>query len=285
MSHLQEYESLCANGEQFPDRQVASLDGLTFDHPKDGPIAITIDREALAAQGNIYVGSPVLRKALQDRHIGADSLAGAEQVLSSHLAASELVWGFSGYATAGYNYDVEAQGLDRVYTHLAKRSRTPGLAVDGGVSSGSLGLSGVIAKEHNVPTMGMLPLQGLAAAGIRDHLVVWGNTYRDREVLVGTTPDVLVCVAGAEGTQRECQVALRWGSAVLLLALREEYAPSALPNTYQLFPEMTEAIDSGSMVVCRSMEDIPDGLDAMLVASEESDRLGRLSALGQLLYD
>lgn len=280
----QAHELLCTGGEMFPEpRNLSALDELTFDHPTKGRVGITIDEEVLAAQGEVFVGDPALRQALQKRNIHTYDLRDANHLLREYLQSDELVWGFSGYATAGYSYATEAEGLIRLYDQLAKIGQEPGLAVDGGVSAGNLGLSAVTAAMYDVPTVGMIPRQGLADIGPRDHLVIWGNTYSDREILVGTTPDILTCIGGGDGTQRECQAALRYGSSILLLALKDEYAPNSLPNTYQAFEDMQAAVDAGTMVVCRTVDAIPDSIDQILETCDTERRPTRIDTLSQLL--
>lgn len=280
----QAYDLLRTQGEQFPGpRAITPLDDLTFDHPRKGAVTIGIDEAALSRQGMIYTGDPAMRSALGERNIATNDLRAVGRVIENCIQQDGRIWGFSGYATGGYSYETEAEGLSKLYEHLAENDNKPALTVDGGVSAGNLGLSGVIASMHNVPTIGMIPRQGLASVGIRDHLVVWGNTYKDREVLIGTAPDVLVCIGGGEGTQRECQAALRWGTPILLLALSEEYAPNSLPSTYKTFPEMVAAIDGETMVVCRSMDAIPQSVDIILEAGEAGNRIDRIGKLKQLL--
>lgn len=277
------YGLLCTEGEQFLEpRETTQLKGLTFEHPRKGTTDIAIDQAVLLQQGMVYTGDPMLRQTLSELNIATEDLASAGAVIQERREHGR-VWGFSGYATGGFSYKTDAAGLTRLYDHLVAKNEKPALAVDGGVSAGSLGLSGIVAAMNQVPTMGMIPRQGLSSIGVRDHLVVWGDTYQDREVMVGTTPDVLVCIGGSEGTQRECQTALRWGTPVLLLALNDAYAPSALPNAYKTLPDMVSAVDSGTMIVCRSMDAIPSSVDALLDVAANNDRSATDDELAQLL--
>lgn len=277
------YDALCAAGDEYTFPRVELLlEDVTFEHPRKGRLEVGIDEDALAQQGAIYTAEPGLRRALALRDIHTQDFAAASQLVGRYLEDDKLVWGFSGYATAGYAYSVEAAALSRVYEHLARKRKQPGLSIDGGVSAGTLGLNGVIARMHEVPTLGYIPLQGLSSTGTRDHLVVWGDTYKDREIMVGTTPDVLVCAAGAEGSQRECQIAVRLGSAVLLLALKD-YGPNSLPSTYRTFDDLRAAEDSGSLVVCSSLEDVPEALETLMQTDPTATRDVRLHNLKTLL--
>ncbi len=275
-------------GEIFPSpRDVTALEGLTFDHPRKGQVGIEIDEAVLRAQGQVYVGDPVLREALQTHEIPTASLKDAMGLMSG-FGANEVIWGFSGYASEGPKYDIEVEGLTRLYDYLAEIGKKPKATVDGAVSAGNPGINAVIAAENGVDRrIGMICKQGLGSVGIRDHLIIWGDTYQDREVLVGSTPDILVCIDGAGGTWRECQWALNCGTPILLLALKkdEDYRDDALPKTYHTLGGVQEALDNETMVVCRKLEDIPASVDTLLQKIDTRKRPARLAQLGQLLVD
>lgn len=280
------FKDICAQGDYLPEnRETTQLHGITFEHPK-GQRDITIDSETLHTQGRIYVGHQALRQELQVQGFTATGLAEAGSVIESHYGNDALIWGFSGFASVlpGIDYRQEGKGIAQFYDYLATTDRKPGLAVDGGVSAGNLGLSAVIAAQHGVPTMGFIPLNGLDSTGTRDHLVVWGNNYPDREVLVGTTPDAVLGIGGAEGTRRECEAALKQGSAVLLMALKD-YGPKSLPATYQKHPVMTEAVEDGRMVICESPEALPDAIEQTAEAAQHArdNRSHRLKAIREVL--
>lgn len=139
----------------------------------------------------------------------------------------------------------------------------PSLVVDGGVSDGVLGLSGILANRFEVPSLGYIPLQGLSSIGPRTRLVVHKDTYLDREILVGLTPDVLVCVGGGLGTQRECEAALEHGGVVLLLALRD-YGPGSLPSVYLEHSITKSAARDGRLIVCSNVRDIQTRLPRII---------------------
>jgi hypothetical protein len=276
---------LCAEGRQFPEpRDHTVLDGIAFNHPKKGKVDITIDADIMARQGRIYAGDADLRAALQRYGVYTGDLEDANEFMQGKLAEKGLILGVSGFAMGDYEYSAEAEGMVRIYDHLSAINKKPSLAIDGGISAGSLGLSGVIAKAYEVPTLGVPPRQGLANIGDRDHLVVWGNTYRDREVLVGTLPDMLVCVGGAAGSRRECQEALKHGSTVLLLALKD-YFDEDVPHTYENFEDMRSAANPkvGRLVVCETIEAIPEAVDDLLKVPVEKSRASRTDALNYLL--
>jgi len=286
------YDSLCYQGEQFVEpHETTQLEGLTFAHPKKGDVPIKIDKEVLASQGTLYVGDSALRHALHARDIEADGYENAMYLLSSHLdaKAEKLVWGFSGYATGGidpetkkpYGYAEEAQSLLTLYNYLNEEGKAPGLAVDGGVSEGFLALNSVVAASANVPTLGFIPKQGLKSVGIRDHMVVAGETYQDREALVATA-DVLVFAGGAVGTTRECIQAVRNGAAALVL-WHEKYRDDALPNAFLQHKDLREAFGNRRLAVCKSPEEIPEKVDQVLQVDMKASRPRRVKEIATLL--
>ncbi len=279
------YRLLCAQGEQVPaaHRRIGRLGGITYDHPRKGRLEVTVDDTVLACTGRLYAGSSALRGVLRQRGAHTATLIEAARFVEQRISAG-MIWGFSGYATAGYPYGVEAESLSELYGYLSKIGKKPSLVVDGGVSAGVLGLNGVIAEQHQVTTFGCIPLQGLSSTGLRDHMVIWGNTYDDREILVGTLPDILVCVGGGDGTRRECQTALNNGSVVLLLSPRS-YGPNSLPETYQGFSEMTRALSEHRLFVCGPNDSVRSCVDAALMAAlrVSTSRSARMGKMRQLL--
>lgn len=280
------YDLLCYQGEQFAEpHTIENLEDVTFVHPVDGVLSVAADMDALAQQGMIYSSNQRLRDVLSEHDIITEEWTQATDLLVGHLGDEGLVWGFSGYATGGFNrvtnepfgYQKEAEGLAVLYDHLSKTDQMPSLTVDGGVSEGFLALSAIIAQNLAVPTVGFIPKQGLASVGIRDHLIIAGNTYQDREALVGTA-DILVCAGGEKGTIRECLSAIRHGSAVLMLALKK-YPPNSLPNTYYKYDELWEAEEAGNLVICESLDEIPEGVDKLLSYDTKANNQRRIDAV------
>lgn len=268
------YDSLCYQGKQFPEQHtITELDGLSFTHPKKGETPIAIDADVLAMQGMTYVGSANLRQALGEHGIPAAPTTAAATLLSEHFQSKDTrIWGFSGYATGGidqgtgrpFGYQAEADGLRELYGCLEERGQLPSLAIDGGVSEGFLAVNSVVARSVQVPTLGFIPRQGLASIGVRDHMIVAGDTYQDRETLVGTA-DVLVCAGGDKGTVRECLEATLRGAAVLVLVLKD-YPAASLAYNFRSYDELWDAYNAGRLVECRSLEQIGDSVDRILEA-------------------
>ncbi len=173
----------------------------------------------------------------------------------------DLIWGVSGFAEGGHDYTAEAHFLNVFYKYLVATDRKPCLSVDGGVSEGNLGLNAIAAAMHQIQTLGCIPLEGLASISARTFMIAWGNVYRDREILVGTIPDAILCMDGADATRRECQIALANEGVVFLMRLKD-YGPKSLGATYQNDPEMMKAITEKRLFVCRSMSELRAALDA-----------------------
>lgn len=266
------YESLCYQGKQFPEpHSLLELDEPTFTHPGHGEMRIAVDVPVLAKQGMTYVGNSALAASLELERIPVASTALASSLLARHLQDKDArVWGFSGFATGGFNHDTqepfgyreEGEGLRQLYGHLRERDQLPSLAIDGGVSEGFLGLSSIVARSAGVATLGFIPREGLGSVGVRDHMVVAGDTYQDREALVSTA-DILVCAGGFKGTVRECIGAVLGGAAVLMLDLKA-YPASALPNTFQDYEELRKAHTDKRLIVCKSADEMAECVDEVL---------------------
>lgn len=263
------YRLLCEKGEQFDDTAgpLEQLADLSYRHPVRGRVALAARRTVLEATNWVHLRDKVLARELRSHGARTASLHNVLRVVHSAFAQPEVVWGVSGFATPGHDSSVEAEALSALYHHLATGGTLPPLVTDGGASVGVLGLNGIIAAQHKVPTLGFTPLQGIASMGVRTHTVVWGDLYRDREVLVGLVPDALACVAGGDGARRECQTTLRYGGVVLLVKLRD-YHPESFPAAYESFPDIAEAIANGRFFVCESLEDLPERIAQVRRASE-----------------
>lgn len=140
--------------------------------------------------------------------------------------------------------------------------------VDGGSGAGVLALSGLLAAQYHALTLGFTPLEGIASMSPRDLMVILKQfrTYQEREVLVGTLPDVIVAVGGGEGARRECEHTLRHGGYALMLNLKDA-GPTSLMRTWRSSPIMVEAYSAKPhrrLRFCRSIDAIPDAIDELL---------------------
>jgi hypothetical protein len=289
------YDALCQEGQPFPDeRPLVPHSDLTFRHPKKGEQPIMIDRQMVAAQGTLYAADRAVQSALADQGIKVKGKNAAIDLLDRHLdrRVPKLVWGFSGYATGGidpltglpYTYYDEAEALRELYGYLTDQDKLPSLAIDGGVRTGFLGLSSLVAECAGVPTLGFLPKEGLGEdVGNRDHMVIAGDTYQDREQLVATA-DVLVCAGGWDATMRECKKAVENGAAVLVLDC-PKYRETSVPKRVHTEPELQDAIASKQLVVCDTLGDISSCVDKLLEVDVMSSRHRRAQAIARFMLD
>lgn len=196
------------------------------------------------------------------------SLVQANRLIQVQLSSPGLILGVSGYASIGHPCDIEAQVLGMVYGRLlGRRSGIKPVAVwDGASAAGVLGLNGMFARDYRLPAFGITPLQGIASMAPRRHMVVYGQTYRDREILVGAMPDLLVCDGGGEGAGRECVHAIQHGVPVLLIIPEEkDTGPDSLARTWQQYPDLVSARGKGQLIVCKSIGALPGCIDEAAV--------------------
>lgn len=263
-THLPDFEqsisNLRAHGEQFPagTRILSAI----------GNAGLQADLGVLGETGQLYTNDTISHQSLT--HAGLQVAPAAPAVATVAAAMDRgLVWGFSGYATEGPSYQAEADGLQLLHETLKDIGEQPAMTIDGGCSAGVLGLNGLLAARHHIPTLGIIPRRGLDSVGVRDHMLIAGLSYRDREVFVGTIPDVLVCIGGAAGTEREYATALRAGSTVLLLMLRD-YPPTSLAHTYSAVPETAQALADERLFVCNTPQAITDNAEQALDAARRT---------------
>lgn len=255
--------NLRRTGEMLPPYTCPELD-VTYEHPRKGSLPIAIDDRVLPAVGTLYTNNRALGEAVRSKFDHQTrTLAHAQAILLDALQVSAPVWGFAGYTGTSIGYDTEAAGIGKFYRHLGQLKYKPKLIVDGGVSTGVLGLSSIFAKSLHIPTLGFIPFKGLSNIGPRTHMVVCGATYPDRQVAVAAASDILVCWGGKEGTIAECCMAIENGSCVILPIFRK-YEQGSLPNQYLQIPLLRGAVTSGQLLVCTSPEDLRDCIEDAL---------------------
>lgn len=223
---------------------------------RDGGREFHVDAYALQGVMRLYTRNSSLGRtiAYRNRRVQVAQL-NAVVTRVEDFQSRGLIWGFSGYAEAGHDYTVEGQATRALFNYLRSHGKLPSLVVTGGVSDGIPGLGSALAASFQTPSMGFIPLKGLDSFAPCTYLVAHKPSYREREILVGVTGDILVCEAGAEGTIRECEEALKHGAVVLMLAPRKSYDSKSLPSIYANNPVIQKYRDS--FIICRSMEDIP----------------------------
>ena len=275
-SYRQALQSLRETGEMLERPYTGWGTGVEYQHPK-GAREIVVDDRILPEIGNLYTNNQALSKALNQRGARTIGSTRAIQVLSRALSDKDgVVWGFSGYASAfpGVNYYAEADGIEKFYEHFNKIGHKPNLVVDGGVSAGVLGINGIVARQFKVPTLGFIPLEGLGSMGPRDHMVITGATYQDREKTVAAAAEILVCWGGKEGTTNECVVAVEDGSFVILPIFRT-YEADSLPEQFLRIPELKRAFDREQLIICDSPNKIPECVAKALAGHRDTKHWNR----------
>lgn len=278
----QRYDWLVRTGNQFhePRPRVALAIG--------SEAKAEIDVSVMYGTGKFYTDNATLGRELDNLLALTGSYKEAIDYIGQALA-SGTVWGVSGFSTGSTQdepreYEAESRALEIFYNCI--RQLDTSLVVDGGCSEGVLGLNGVLAQMHGIPSLGYTPETRLMGMAPRQHTVLWGENYPQREVLVGTTPHVLVCDAGADGTIRECRWARYYKTPVILLGLKEYDYEKAFPNVYQSLRWITEAQETNGFFFCDSEEAIPAAVKAALEASranrEQFDKM-RLSKVAERL--
>ena len=277
-------EQLSRTGELYPDdRQLTEIPGVTY--TRDGAqYPVQIDRTVAEQCGALYADDIDMSVALYHLRL-ADVRTRQEAYLKllEPLKAERQIWGFSGYATAGFDYGLEAGALRAIYEQMDGDYR-PQMVVDGGVSAGVLGLNGLMAREHGLPSIGVIPRMGCGSLGVRDDMIIWGDTYRQREMVVGTLPHVLWCIGGADGTRREAAWASRQRSAIVIVALSDRtHGPKSLLATYRNIKALRSAERREELIICREISEIPDIARAAHAIGARSDPEKRRADLSQLM--
>lgn len=277
------YRSLCANGDQFATAPLKpeTIEGVAYHHPRRGTLPVLADSRVIDATGMFYVQDGALREALQGFGAQAMDLKVGVEVMAQYYEENRLILGVSGFASTGYPCKAQAEMLSALYRHLAATSR-PAIVCDGATGAGVLGLNGLLAARYGIPSFGVSALEGLSSMAPRNHLMVYGDTYRDREVVVGLLSDVLVCVDGGDGAKRECLWAVRNGGSVLLL-MSEASDISTLGASWQQEPELVDAFREKRLVFCRSMAEILTHAGRVWHAGATESRGMRLKQLGTLV--
>lgn len=232
---------------------------------------VEIDTEVMHQISTMYARAPMDGR-LRDLGASAASLREAYAVIS-HALHTGTVWGVSGFATGAtpeqpLDYIKENNILSAFYTYISNSAMRPSLIVDGGCSEGILGLNGYFAEDRGLPNLGYIPFEGLTSMSARQHMVVWGDTYRDRELLVGTTSQILLCMGGADGTIRECLRALLYNSPVILVEAKHYDDPRAFTNVYASIPQVQQAMQEKRFFFCREVGELYKAMDAAIKYSD-----------------
>lgn len=251
--------SIRATGNPLATAPVlTTLKDVTFADPYTGDLRqVAFDSRVLQKTAALYASDSRLREHLTPHHWGvrpATELGGLLQV--AHCS-SNLFWGFSGYTSVGRRYDPWVDAMQRIYQHFSSaRHFRPRLVSDGGTAAGIPALNSILAEQHDIECIGLTPLQGVDDMGTHDIMLIHGTAYKDLDEIVGTLPDVLVCLGGGAGTQRECLQAINVGNTVVLVMPVTD-GPKTFSGQWRTMPEIAEGIANGQVLICTDLDDIP----------------------------
>lgn len=264
--------SLRENGNQFAEVPLAPqpLGGLTFPHPEGEERQLAVDPRVLAEIGKFFTRDSELRRALRQAGGQTDTLQSGMQKLQMFFGRSRLIWGVSGFASVGFSCHIHVDRLEWLYRYLATEACRPSIVCDGGVGAGVLGASAVLAQRYNLPTLGVIPLQGLASMAPRSFMLQYGASYEERQVIVGLLPDILAIAGGGNGALDEGLTTLKYGGCVLLLD-----DPERSSIGWQRVPEMVKAIDDGRMIVCGAFDQIAESAEKLRAMAARNARIFR----------
>lgn len=242
--------SLRAHGNQFSTSPLAPqpLGGLTYKHPTRGDRPVRYDARVLAATGVIYCSSRRAREALDAVGGRTRSMYHITDQLERLKTKPELVWSVSGYASIDQDCSREAAILEEVYKAFRSPANQPALVCDGAAGAGVLGINGVLAQREGIPNLGITPYQGISSMAPRQHMIVYGDTYRNREVIVGSIGDVLLVAGGGEGALRELRAAEAAGCVMVLLG-QYSTRKDSLAQTWQKHKKLTNAQSEGRLII------------------------------------
>jgi hypothetical protein len=214
--------------------------------------------------------------ALANVRPGMTTMASATPFLMNVLQYSGLVVGFSGYGTGSskektYEYQTEHAGINGVLDAFEESGLRVAHVVDGGTGYGVPGLSGVIAEQRGLRTIGYAPVRSLRGIARRDTSVIVGNEFGDEAVALGSTPDVLVALGGGPNAEKEVEAALNVGSKVMLLTLKD-YPGNSIAYLPERHEAAREAQDKEQLVVCTSLEEAREHIQAMNIDDLFSNR-------------
>jgi len=260
-------DSLRQNGELFPEaeRQEAwrPLPGVRM---QDGTEAL-YDERVMNRITNITAPCERVREALGRVRLNNTS-SEADAFLDWYLQDPGLLVGFSGYGTAGYNYDAPADSIAAIFQTFRDQRLHIGGVTDGGTGYGVPGLSGALAASFGHDPIGFAPLRSLRGAAPREDFVVVGEEFGDEAEALGTMPDILFVYGGGKITRAELGAALLAGSTAVLLGKSESFGPDAPINQIEKDSRLTAARANRKLLLCRNLAAIPG-----VVGQLEPDKL------------
>lgn len=159
LDHKAAYAMLCLKGAYIPkaSRRIVRLAGMTYTHTMRGVQPVVADINLLSCARQLYVEG-AMREPLEAHQLDTVATSEVAPMIEEYYSRG-LVWGFAGFATAGFPYAAEARAMRGLLDGLKSMRLLPSLISDGGVSDGALGLSGVLAARSHLPSLGFIPRQ------------------------------------------------------------------------------------------------------------------------------
>jgi hypothetical protein len=254
---------LRATGNQFdPEEREArwlALSGVTLQGDETRE-PVLYDAGVVPTIPEMVVPSNNMRHALEVVRPGLQTSASAGAFLLRTFAHDGLIVGFSGYGTGTekggrrYEYEDEYEGLLELFAAFHDAEMPVGQVVDGGTGFGVPGLSGVVAEQEGITTIGYTPARSLRGIARRDTSVIIGEEFGDEAIALGSTPDILIAMGGGPNAEKEVEAALDAGSLVMLLTLRD-YPPSSIAYMTDRHEGAREAKEKERLFVCESIDE------------------------------
>lgn len=289
----EQLELVRTTGNQFdPDERRARrlpIPGVMLEGD-DGELELALyDAGVVPTIPNMVVSSNGLCHALQELRPDHPTSKSAGSFVLGMFFRSELIIGFSGYGTGTdpggkrYSYEAECDGMNELFDALQEVELPVSHVVDGGTGYGVPALSGLIAQQRGLKTVGYSPARSLRGIASRDTSVIVGKEFGDEAIALGSTPDMLFVLGGGPNAEKEIEAALAVGSRIMQLNLRD-YPGSSVAHMVDRHSGAQEAEEKGQLTVCRSMDEAREVIQGLDLAELKKNRYPeRFSAVRRAL--
>lgn len=182
-------------------------------------------------------------------------------LLKEQFSKEGLIVGFFGYARADNNYAKESEIIE-TFLSLCKEKNLPvALVVDGGTSTGTPGLSGVISRQQGIATLGVLPLGGLGILAPHTLTLVIGRQFGEEATIVANCADIYIILGGGEITRKEYKIALDAKTKIIVIQSKNDNNPESIFNHYEKIPGTKEAKENGQVLFYNDVSQLEEFLD------------------------
>lgn len=242
------------------------------------------DSTVLPHVGQLIVPSKEVFSALAPVRDGRPIVRRAQTSLDGWFKEEGLIVGFSGYGSGGYPYEDAYEGMTSVFEAFRKASLPVARVVDGGTGFGVPGLSGMLAAQQNIGTIGVAPLRSLRGIAPRTDLLVTGEQFGDEAVTLGSLSDLLIAFGGAKITIEEMETAMARGSSVIVAAIKDYKNAPVVQRARQLKSNIVRTSRASSKLsICHSIEHIEEEVAAHTLTALQASRALRKFFLQQVL--